>query len=257
MAKIISFPAKLTIPFLACCLLAALAAVSRAADKPHLSGNWHFNPKQSDDAQAKVHDAQERSSSSRRRSGGGYPGGDPNGGSYPGGGGGYPGGIPGTDYPGGGSSRVGVGGPMGGIGVGVPIGGIGRRGRDGAGREGSGISGQEWEALAATPKTLKIEQHEKDIVLRDDSGNSQTLYPDGKKHKEDNLQGNKVSTKTRWEGDELTTESKLGHSGKFTETFRLSAEGKQLEVISRLEDPSLAAPLTIRRVYDRAPAPSQ
>jgi hypothetical protein len=254
MAKIRGFPAKVTIPFLACCLVAALAAVSRAADKPDLSGNWNLNSKQSDDAQAKIRDAQEHSSISRRRSGGGYPGGDPNGGRYPGGGGG---GMPGTDYPGGGSSGVGIGGPMGGVGIGVPIGGIGRRGRGGAGREGSEISGEEWEALAATAKTLKIEQREKQIVLRDDSDNSQTLYPDGKKHKEENLQGKKVSTKTEWEGDRLTTESKLGHSGKFTETYRLSAEGKQLEVISRLEDPALAVPLTIRRVYDRASAPSQ
>jgi hypothetical protein len=216
MAIIRGFTARLTIPFLAGCLVGALAAVSRAAD---------------------------------RRSGGGYP----NGGGYPGGGGGgYPGGIPGTDYPGGGYPRGGIGGPMGGIGVGMPGGGIGRHGREGAGRERSGISGQEWEAMAATPKTLKIEQREKQIVLGDDSGNTETLYPDGKKHKEDNLQGNKVSTKTRWEGDRLTTESKLGHSGKFTETYRLTSEGKQLEVISRLEDPALAVPLTIRRVYDRA-----
>jgi hypothetical protein len=260
MAKTMGFSAKMTIPFLACCLVAALAAVSRAEDKPHLSGNWNLNPQQSDDAQAKIHDAQEHSSISRRRSGGGYPGGgEPNDGGYPGGGGGYPGGsgMPGTDYPGGGSSRVGIGGPMGGIGIGMPGGGVGRRGRDGVGREGSGISGQEWEALAATPKTLKIEQREKQIVLRDDSGNTETLFPDGKKHKEENLQGKKVSTKTQWEGDRLTTESKLGRSGKFTETYRLTPEGKQLEVISRLEDPSLAAPLTIRRVYDRASAPSE
>lgn len=258
MARITGFSAKVTIPFAACCLVAALAAVSRAEDKPHLSGNWNLNPKQSDDAQAKIHDAQEHSVSSRRGSGGGYPGGgDPNGGSYPGGGGGYPGGIPGTDYPGGGYPRGGMGGPMGGIGVGMPGGGGGRRGRDGVGREGSGIGGQEWEALAATPKTLKIEQREKQVVLRDDSGNTQTLYPDGKKHKEDNLQGKKVSTKTQWEGDKLTTESKLGHSGKLTETYRVTPDGKVLEVVSRLEDPSLAAPLTIRRVYDLATAPSQ
>jgi hypothetical protein len=241
MAKIMGLPAKLTIPLLAGCLVAALAVVSRAADKPDLSGHWNLNAKQSDDAQAKIHDAQERSTMSRRRSGGGYP----NGGSYPGGG--YPGGgLPGTDYPGGGSSGVGIGGPLGG-GIGVPIGGVGRHGRSD-----QEISGEEWEALAATPKTLKIEQGEKQIVLRDDSGNSWTLYPDGKKHKEENLQGRKVSTKTRWEGDRLTTESKLGHSGKFTETYRLTSEGKQLEVISRLEDPALDVPLTIRRVYDRA-----
>lgn len=256
MAKITGLLAKVTIPFVACCLVAALAGVSRAEEKPHLSGNWKFNPKQSDDAQAEIRDAQEHSSISRRGSGGGYPGGrDPNGGSYPGGGGGYPGGIPGTDYPGGRSSRVGIGGPMGGIGVGMP--GGGRRGRDGVGREGSGVSGQEWEALAATAKTLKIEQRDEQVVISDDSGRIRHLYPDGKKRKEEDANGKKISTKTQWEGDKLTTESKLGHSGKLAETYRLRPDGKQLEVISRLEDPSLAAPLIIRRVYDLASAPSQ
>jgi hypothetical protein len=260
MAKVFGIPAKLAIPFLACCLVATLAGVSRAADKPHLSGNWNLNPKQSDDAQAKIHDAQERSTISRRRSGGGYPGGgEPDDGGYPGGGGGYPGGggIPGTDYPGGGYPRGGIGGPMGGIGVGMPGGGIGRRGRDGMGREGSGISGVEWEALAATAKTLKIEQRDDQVVLSDDSGRTRHLYPDGKKHKEEDANGKKISTKTQWEGDRLTTESKVGRSGKLTETYRLAEDGKQLEVISRLDDPALAAPLTIRRVYDRAQPSSQ
>jgi hypothetical protein len=258
MAKITGFSARVTIPFAACCLVAALAAVLRAEDKPHLNGNWNLNRQQSDDAPAKIRDAQEHSSISRRGSGGGYPGGgDPNGGSYPGGGGGYPGGIPGTDYPGGGSSRVGIGGPMGGIGVGMPGGGGGRRGRNGVGREGSAISGQEWEALAATPKTLKIEQRDEQVVISDDSGRIRHLHPDGKKRKEEDANGKKISTKTQWEGDKLTTESKLGHSGKLTETYRVSPDGKELDVVSRLEDPSLAAPLILRRVYDRASAPSQ
>ena len=84
MAKITGLLAKVTIPFVACCLVAALAGVSRAEEKPHLSGNWKFNPKQSDDAQAEIRDAQEHSSISRRGSGGGYPGGRvSNGGSSP------------------------------------------------------------------------------------------------------------------------------------------------------------------------------
>jgi hypothetical protein len=260
MARVFGYSMRVAIPFFACCLLAALVSVSRADDKPRLSGNWNLNPQQSDDAQAKIHDAQEHSSIRRRRSGGGYPGGgEPNDGGYPGGGGGYPGGggIPGTDYPGGGYPGGGIGGPLGRIGIGLPGGGIGRRGRGGAGQEGGGISSQEWEVLASEPKTLRIEQREKQIVISDDSGRVRTLYPDGKKHKEEDVNGKKTTTKTQWEGDQLVAESKLGHSGKFTETYRLTSEGKQLEVICRLEDPALAAPLAIRRVYDRAKAPPQ
>jgi hypothetical protein len=45
-------------------------------------------------------------------------------------------------------------------------------------------------------------------------------------------------------------ESKLDQ-GKLAETFSLSPDGKQLDVISRLDDSHLSGPLTIHRVYDR------
>jgi hypothetical protein len=253
MARFFGYSARVTIPFLACCLVAVLAGVSRAEDKPRLSGNWNLNPDQSDNAQAKIRDAQQHGSSRRRGSGGGYPdggGGSPNGGGgYPDGGGGYPGG----GYPGGG-----IGGPLGRIGIGGPLGGgIGRRGRGGMGGEREGISSQEWEELATDPKTLRIDQHERQIVISDDSGRTRILYPDGKKHKEEDVNGKKTTTKTQWEGDQLVAESKLGHSGKLTEMYRVSPDGKQLYALSRLDDPSLAVPLTIRHVYDLAKAQSQ
>ena len=59
----------------------------------------------------------------------------------------------------------------------------------------------------------------------------------------------RISTKTEWQGDEPVAETKMG-SGKLTETFQVSSDGKQLTVISRFENSSLSEPLSIRWVYD-------
>jgi hypothetical protein len=92
------------------------------------------------------------------------------------------------------------------------------------------------------------------VVVIDDSDHAQTYYPDGKKHEDKDADGKKVTTKTDWQGDTLVAEEKLTHSGKLTRTFRLSDDGKQLYIVSRLEDPSLQGPVSIRRVYDLSKA---
>jgi hypothetical protein len=221
--------------------LGALARIARAQDKPHLAGKWNFNQDQSDDASQKVHDAE----TSARTRGGGYPGG---GGGYPGGGGGgYPGGgggYPGGGYPGGG----GIGFPGGGGGMGG-----GRRGGGNGMGQGTGLSSQDLEQMEQNPKILDITQDEKQVTISDDDGNSRNLYPDGKKHKETDSSGHSTSIETHWDGDRLVAESKL-KSGKLTETYVLSQDGKQLRVTSQLDNSRLSAPLVIHRVYDSAAA---
>lgn len=113
------------------------------------------------------------------------------------------------------------------------------------------MNDEDIQALAADPRVLRMEQNEKQISITDDMGSTKTLYPDGKKHKGQGSSGNKTSIKTHWDGNQLVAESKLGHSGKFTETYKLSTDGKHLYVTSRLENSRLG-PLAIRRVYDRA-----
>ena len=119
------------------------------------------------------------------------------------------------------------------------------------------MSSEEMEKLSADSKVLRIEQSQKQFVVSDDSGEPRTLYPDGKKHTEKDVNGNKTATKTKWEGSELVVETKVGRSGKLTESYRVGPEGKQLFVVSRLDNPGLAVPLAIRRVYDRAEAQPQ
>ena len=87
-------------------------------------------------------------------------------------------------------------------------------------------------------------------MIIDDSDHTRAFYPDGKKHDEKDANGKKISTKTEWSGDALIAETKMGRSGKLTETFRRSEDGKQLVVVTRYEDSSMGGPVSIRRVYD-------
>ena len=225
--------------FVAAILLAiSLPRVARAGDsQTNLAGRWQFNKDQSDDAQQKITDAQSNQRTSAN-SGGGYPGGG-TGGGYPGGGGGYPGG--GGGWPGGGG--------MGGGGMGR--GGMGRRGGQQANR-GSTVSGEDWDRLGQTSKLLQVDQKSGQLVVTDDSAHAQTYYLDGKKHDDKDDNGKKISsTKTDWQGGALVAETKLEHGTKLTQTFRGSDDGKQLTVVSRLENSSLQGPVTIRRVYDQ------
>jgi hypothetical protein len=212
-------------------LAMSLAAVARAGDnQPKLSGRWQFNKDQSDDSQQKISDAQS-SQRSNTNSGGSYPGGG-TGGGYPGGGGGWPGG--GGGWPGGGMGR----------------GGMGRRGGQ-QGNRGSTVSAEDWDRLGQNPKFLLIDQKSDQLVVTDDSDHAQNFYLDGKKHDDKDENGKKVSTtKTEWQGNTLVAETKLDHGTKLTRSFRLSEDGKQLTVVSRLENSSLQGPVTIQRVYD-------
>ena len=223
---------KSVVPVAAIFLVASLTGVARAGEnQPKLAGRWQFNKDQSDDAQQKITDAQSNQRTSAN-SGGGYPGGG-TGGGYPSGGGGWPGGG-GGGWPGGGMGR----------------GGMGRRGGQQANR-GSTVSAEDWDRLAENPKFLQVDQKSDQVVITDDSDHTQTLYLDGKKHDDKDANGKKISsTKTDWESDTLVAETKLDHGTKLTQSFRLSDDGKQLYVVSRLENSSLQGPVTVRRVYD-------
>ena len=246
--------------FLAVAGSSRVVLASDKPDAPQLAGKWTYNASQSDNAQQKVQEAEQNSRMSQRGSGGG----NPNGGGYPGGGGTYPsgGGYPGTDYPGGaGGAGMGRGGAGTG-GMGGP-GGSGGMGRGGMGRgpgsvaQSEGINGEDLEALAADSKALTIDQNDKQISIADDADHTENLYPDGKKHKGDDSSGPKTGIKTHWNGSRLVSESKLGHSGKLTETYELSPDGKQLYYTSELDSSHLASPLIIRRVYDNSAAHTQ
>jgi hypothetical protein len=224
----IAIRARAAIPLVVFVLAGSLGGLARAADKPpQLTGRWEFNADESDDAQEKISDAQQNSKDKGNNGGG---------------------------YPGTGSPRVGVGFPIGGIGW---PGGGGGGSRRGGGSHGSGVSSEDWDRLGATPKFLRIDQRSDQVVVIDDSEQAQTFYPDGKKHDDTDASGKKVSTKTEWQGDVLIAQTNLSHSTKLIQTFRVSDDGKELYIVSRLEAPSLQGPVSIRRVYDLSHATTQ
>lgn len=140
---------------------------------------------------------------------------------------------------------------MGGMG-----GGMGRGGRQ-ANRITDSVSGEEWDRVSANPKYLRIDQRSDQIVVTDDNDHAQTFYPDGKKHDDKDEDGKKFSTKASWEGGAFVAETKLPHSQKLTQTFRISDDGKQLFVVNRFDASSLNGPVSIRRVYDLTTASAQ
>lgn len=206
------------------------------ADGAHLTGKWTLNKDQSDDADKKIQDAE----ASAKMQTNGYPGSGPRVG-YPGGGG-YPNG---TDYPGGGGGGY----PGGRGGMGPMGGGRGGRGQRGPMAQSSGLASEDMQQLSATPQMLTVDQDDKQVTITDEGGQVKNLYPDGKKHKEKDSSGQSSTIKTSWQGSRLVAESKL-HSGKLTETYELSQDGKQLDVIEQLDNSHLGQPLIIRRVYD-------
>jgi hypothetical protein len=220
------------ISFVAVALASGVAGprVSCAADGAHLAGKWSLNQDQSDDANKKIQDAR----ASARLQSNRYPddGVSPSG----------------TDYPG-----AGPGAGTGGIGSPAGRGGMGRMGRGQGGpmAEGPGLSDADVEQLAETPKALTVDQDDKQVTVTDDSGQVKNLYPDGKKHKEKDSSGQSNTVKTHWDGNRLVAESKL-HSGKLTETYDLSGDGKRLTFTQQLDSSQLGQPLIIRRVYDSA-----
>ncbi len=244
MAKGFNFTAATSVSVVACFVAASLVGVARAGDKLQLTGHWKYNASQSDDADQKVHEAQVNNERGVNDAAGG--GADPTAGTgYPGGGG-----YPGTMGP----TIGGMGGRGGMGGMGGP-GGMGRGTRQGT--RGPEVTSEEWDRLAANPKYLQIDQRSDQIEVSNDTDQGRTFYPDGKKHDDKDVDGKKITTKSNWDGDAFVAETKLSHSQKITETYRLSSDGKQLYVTTRFEDSSLNGPVTIRRVYDAGKTPAR
>ena len=252
MARIFSFTAKTAFPLAAVFLAASLGGVARAGDKAQLTGYWNYNAKQSDDADRKVHEAQISNTMGVGDARGG--GANPTAGTTPPGGGigdGVGGGYPTIGGLGGGRGGMGGMGGMGGIGGG----GLGRPSSR-QGTRGPEVTSEEWDRLAANPKYLHIEQNSSRIVISNDSDQTQTFYPDGKKHEEKDVDGKRITTKGGWDRESFVAETKLSRSQKIIETYQLSNDGKQLFVTTRFEDSALNGPVSIRRVYDAGKAPS-
>jgi hypothetical protein len=205
----------------------APASPGAAVDRQKFSNTWKLNPDESEKLRDKMRAAR--------------------GGEHGGGGGGGRGG--------------------GGFGGGGRGGGMGGHGGYGGGRHGGGMGGGGGDAtpggspddgmretmrhLDEPPETLTIKQEEGAFLVGDDSGQIRRLYPDGRAAKTDSGEG---QVKTRWQGDELVTETIPARGPQLRETFALAPDGRRLFVTTHFE-PHGGSAVDVRRVYDAAEAP--
>jgi hypothetical protein len=203
---------------------AAVAAqpANEAAPAASLAGKWTLNKEESEDARSKMAEAR------------GRRGGDAEGGGRVGGGGRSGGGFGGR------------GGGFGGRG-----GGFGGRGRDHDGGNPDAPRGGTMRSFFEPPQILTITQTAEEIGV-DDGQLVLHLHPDGRKIKSE---GGGAETMTKWRGDELVVESKSERGAKITTAYMAVPEKHQLHITSTMEGRS-GDPITVRRVYDAAPAES-
>jgi hypothetical protein len=105
--------------------------------------------------------------------------------------------------------------------------------------------------LEEPPETLTIKQEDGAFLIGDDSGQIRRLHPDGHTVQADNGEG---QVKTRWNGDDLVTETIPARGPQLRETFALSPDGRRLFVTAHFE-PRWGGAVDVRRVYDVAGAP--
>jgi hypothetical protein len=151
----------------------------------------------------------------------------------------------------GGGGGYGRGGGMGG---GMGRGGWGHHGGGAWGGGGRGEGGGGYQGEGGRPpmmalldaSEITVTNVEPEVGLVEPDGVVETLYPDGKKHK-NNDSG--VETQTSWKDDTLKVERKTDR-GKLGETWSLSPDGKQLTLLLEIQRGSMPS-VSVRRVYDR------
>jgi hypothetical protein len=152
-----------------------------------------------------------------------------------------------------GGERAGRGGGRGGGGGrgmgrgGLGVGGMGR-GRGGMDPEAMGRTRQAMRDITEPSDRLTITETESMVVLTDNEGRTTRLSTDGKKVKDENT---KIERKTRWEAEKLVSEISGAGPRKFTQTFAVDPEARQLRIIIQIEGGRGGQPRTITHVYDR------
>lgn len=197
-------------------LTASASQAAQMVDRRAFSGTWSLNAEASEKFRDKMREARggEREGGPGGRGGGGLGGGGRSGGGRRGGGGG-----PGT------------------------------RGDPGSVGPPDGMR-ETMRRLEEPSETLTIKQEEDAFLVGDDTGEIRRLYPDGRTMKTDNGEG---QVKTRWQGDELVTETIPARGPRLKETFALSPDGRRLFITVHFE-PRRGGAVDVRRVYDAAEA---
>ena len=128
-------------------------------------------------------------------------------------------------------------------------GGRGTRGGPPGGGRPPGGPREDLRAVLDAPSEMTITHTEAEIAVLETDGRLRALHPDGRSYR--TAAGAEVET--RWDGERLVVETRPDDGPKLVETFTIESDPRRLVVSIALRPPS-GDPVTVRRVYDAAPA---
>ena len=127
-------------------------------------------------------------------------------------------------------------------------------GRGGGGRGGRGGGGgggqQRMQSLLDASVAFKIVQDDSTLTLTSVEGTSLVFYPDGRTVERVIEGAGKVETKTRWKGEKLVVERRIGDATTVTSTYELASEGRQLRIKVKIDNDRMQRSMEFLRVYD-------
>jgi hypothetical protein len=106
------------------------------------------------------------------------------------------------------------------------------------------------ETLMAGLDALKIEHHDPKLLITDSLGHEHVLYTDGRKIEEQGDTSGKTKIRAQWTDGHVVVKWEPEHGPTVTETYWVTADGKQLTVSMQFEGRGRMPKVTIRRVYD-------
>jgi len=99
-------------------------------------------------------------------------------------------------------------------------------------------------------ETLQIEHKDPRLVITDAEGKEHDLYTDGRKIEEERSYGGTTKITASWKDGHVVVETTPEHGAAYTETYAVTADGKQLTVTLKVKSHGRRQALEIKRVYD-------
>jgi hypothetical protein len=123
----------------------------------------------------------------------------------------------------------------------------------GGNRGGGGLGGAERVMGSVAPVLqLLIRQSDSTVEISDAGGQMQFFRTDGKKVKEELLNGEQLETTAKWKDGKLNIERNIGKEGSLKETYYIDPISSKLILLLRFNGARMSRPLDLRRVYDLA-----
>jgi hypothetical protein len=128
--------------------------------------------------------------------------------------------------------------------------GMGRRNRGGGGM----MSQLSQLSIVQNDSSVKVTNEGGPVLAAYSSSNSRDAANGGRSNGGDSNGGEDRGARTaaQWQGNDLVVQTQGRRDGTTTRAFELSPDGKQLYMITKIDNPRFQQPVTIRLVYDPA-----